>query len=89
LADFRSIAGFEFTDRGDLSTGVRELCKGDGESDSDFDTTLLTLLTLGVACDALFEFSDSFDLSNQIHNVNNIRSTKNQNKHTITIVLWI
>jgi hypothetical protein len=82
LADFRSIAGFEFTDRGDLSTGVRELCKGDGESDSDFDTTLLTLLTLGVACDALFEFSDSFDLANQIHKMSKISDQQRIKRNT-------
>lgn len=65
FAGFRSTAGgLEFTDRGDLSTDRREFCNGVGDSDSDLDTTLLTLLTLGVTCDALLEFSDSFDLSN-------------------------
>lgn len=54
LGDFRSTAGFEFTDRGDRSTAGREFCKGDGESGSAFDTPLLSLLTLGVPGDALF-----------------------------------
>lgn len=65
LADFRSTGGLEFTDRGDLSTESREFCKGGGDSVSDLLTTLLTLLTLGVAGDTpLLEFSESFDLSN-------------------------
>lgn len=64
LGDFRSTVGFEFTDRGDRSTEGREFCRGDGESDCDLDTTFLTLLTLGVASDALLGFSDRLDLSN-------------------------
>ena len=62
--DFRSAAGFEFTDRGDRSTEWRTFCKGDGDSDSDLDTPLLTLLPLGVASDALLGVSDKLDLSN-------------------------
>lgn len=53
LGDFRSRVGFEFKDRGDLSAERREFCKGDGDWDSDLDTPLLSLLTLGVAGDAL------------------------------------
>jgi len=64
LGDFRSTAGFEFTDRGDRSTESREFCSGDGDSDSDLDTTLLALLALGVAIDPLLEFSDRLGLSN-------------------------
>lgn len=61
LGDFRSTAGFEFTDCGDRSTERREFCKGDGDSDSDLDTPLPTLLALG---DALLGVSDKLDLSN-------------------------
>lgn len=64
FADFRSTAGFEFTDRGDFSTERREFCNGDGDSDADLVTGLLTLLTFGVAGGALLELSDGFDLSN-------------------------
>lgn len=54
LGDFRSAIGFEFTDRGDFSAERRKFCKGDGDdSDSGFDTPLLSLLPLGVAGDAL------------------------------------
>ena len=53
LGDLRSTLGFEFTVRGDLSAERREVCKGDFDSDSDLDTPLLSLLTLGVAGDAL------------------------------------
>lgn len=67
LAGFRSAVGFELTDRGDRSTGTREFGKGDGESDSDLDTTLPPLLPLGVASDDLLEFSDKLDLSNSQH----------------------
>ena len=65
---------FEFTDRGDRSTEGREFCKGDGESGSALGTPLLSLLTLGVAgdalcvvCvagDALLGVSDKLDLTN-------------------------
>lgn len=64
FANFRSTAGFEFTDRGDFSTERREFCNGDGDSDADLVTTLLTLLAFGVASGALLELSDGFDLSN-------------------------
>jgi len=63
FADFLSTAGFEFTDRGDFSTERREFCNGDGDSDADLVTGLLTLLTFGVAGGALLELSDGFDLS--------------------------
>jgi len=58
----RSIVGFELMDRGDRSTERRELCKGDGESDSDLATPRLSLLTLGVAGDGLLGVSDKPDL---------------------------
>lgn len=54
LGDFRSAMGLEFTDRGDdFSAESREVCKGEGDSESGLDTPLLSLLTLGVAGDAL------------------------------------
>lgn len=54
FGDRRSMLGFEGTDRGERSTESRELCKGDGESDSDLaPAPLLSLLILGVAGDAL------------------------------------
>lgn len=73
LGDFRSTVGFEFTDRGDHSTESREFCKGDGDSDFGLDTSLLVLLTLGVAIDPLLEFSDRLGLSNSKwqHQINN------------------
>lgn len=54
----RSIVGFELMDRGDRSTERRKLCMGEGESDSDLATPLLSLLTLGVAGDGLPGVSD-------------------------------
>lgn len=68
LGDLRSIVGFELTDRGDRSTESREFCKGDCDSDSDLDTTLLPLLILVVTIDPLLGFSDRLGL--QIHNEN-------------------
>lgn len=80
LGDLRSIVGFELTDRGDRSTESREFCKGDGDSDSDLDTTLLALLTLGAAIDPLLGFSDRLGL--RIHN-ENTRSIMLQMGHTV------
>lgn len=57
------MVGFEGTDRGDRSTERRELCKGEGESDSNLATPLLSLATLGVAGEALWGVSDKADLS--------------------------
>jgi hypothetical protein len=55
LGDFLSAIGFEFKDRGDdFSAESREVCKGEGVSDSGLDTPLPSLLTLGVAGDVLF-----------------------------------
>lgn len=55
LGDFLSAIGFEFKDRGDaFSAERREVCKGEGDSDSGLDTPLPSLLTLGVAGDVLF-----------------------------------
>lgn len=48
-----SVVGFELMDRGERSTESRGFCKGEGESVSDLATPLLTLVTLGVAGEAL------------------------------------
>lgn len=55
--------GFEATDRGDRSTEMRGLCRGEGESVSDLATPLPNLLTLGVAGEGLLlGVSDKVDL---------------------------
>lgn len=55
LGDFLSTTGFEFKDRGDdFSAERREVCKGEGDSDSGLVTPRPSLLTLGVAGDVLF-----------------------------------
>lgn len=90
LGDLRSIVGFELTDRGDRSTESREFCKGDCDSDSDLDTTLLALLILVVPIDPLLGFSDRLGL--QIHN-ENTRSIMVLLEHTvqdkISKMMWV
>lgn len=53
FGDRRSTEGFEVTDLGELSTERRELCRGDAELVSDFETPRLNLGILGVASDPL------------------------------------
>lgn len=61
FGDRRSMAGLvETTERGERSTGRREFCRGECDSDSDLLIPLLGLLTLGVAGDALLGVSDLF-----------------------------
>lgn len=62
LGDRRSIEGFELIDRGDLSIESREFCRGECESVSGLVTPFPTLLTLGVAGEALLGVSDKADL---------------------------
>lgn len=62
FGDRRSMEGFELIDRGDLSTESREFCRGECESVSGLVTPLPTLLTLGVAGEALLGVSVKADL---------------------------
>lgn len=64
FGDRRSIPGFELIDFGDRSTEGLEFCNGEGGSDSSLVVLLVSLLTLGVAGDALVVvgFSDKPDL---------------------------
>lgn len=52
--------GLELTEAvfGERSSERREFCKGEGESESDLATPLLSLLTRGVAGDAFLGVSD-------------------------------
>lgn len=52
--------GLELTEVvfGERSSERREFCKGEGESESDLATPLLSLLTRGVAGDAFLGVSD-------------------------------
>lgn len=90
FGDRRSMLGLAATERGDRSMESRELCKGDGESDSDLaaPTPLLSLLTLGVAGDALLGVagdallgvSDKEDLF-QVDNFHNYHQAYDKYKH--------